>query len=75
MKITVVQIAKASDIDGNIDTEYLDSAGRVWYDTGRPVLDKDKTEYNDDGKAVKPIYKWVSDWRQVELPDVPTVDF
>lgn len=69
-KIHVEQIAKATDGDGNIDTEYLDSYGRVWYDAGKSVIDEERTKH--DGS--RPIYKWVSNWKQVDLPEDPTYE-
>lgn len=73
-KIYIKQIAKAYDGDGSIDTEYLDSKGRVWYDAGRNVLDEKNSTINGDGSQ-KNVYKWVSNWKQVDLPEEPEVDF
>ena len=67
-KVTIVQIAM-SPYDGDIWTEYLDDQGRVWHDAGRNVIDK--TIVNGDGSK-KNVYKWVSKWELVNLPDEPT---
>lgn len=62
-KVHIVQIAKASDADGNIDTEYLDNYGRVWYDGGH--LEK------YDVTATSHKSRWVTEWKQLEMPDDP----
>lgn len=59
-KIRVTQIALTSTDDGDIYGEYLDTEGRVWYQTGH--LD------NPDDRERR---KWVPEWKQLELPDEP----
>lgn len=61
-KIKVVQIAKGYDPDGSENTEYLDDQGRVWYATGHWHY---PNENSSDGRV------WVTDWKQLELPDEP----
>lgn len=64
-KIKVVQIAYMGDDD---PTEYLDDKGRVWYDGGYTE------KYDED--AIKHSYKtrWVTVWKQIDLPDEPEGD-
>jgi hypothetical protein len=65
-KVKIVQIAVAMN-DQDTSLSYLDDKGRVWYDGGHlencPI-----DENNTDGTKMR----WVTEWKQVDLPDEPT---
>lgn len=63
IKIVQMTLAVASDSVNGFEerSEYLDDQGRVWYQDGhRETLpgDTDPT--------------WITEWKQLELPDEPT---
>lgn len=70
-KIKVVQIAMAaaSEMGGSPEcyTEYLDDKGRVWYLGGHYEEIPPTTADGSSGR------RWISEWKQLELPEEPTV--
>jgi hypothetical protein len=60
-KIRVVQMTMVAS-DNDTYSEYLDDKGRVWFPTGRWENQDDKF----GGER-----KWITEWRQLELPEEP----
>lgn len=67
-KIRVVQIAITLDPDNNEYAQYVDTAGRVWFREGKYVYPPGASDRIKDRK-------WVTEWKQLELPEEPEVNF
>lgn len=69
VKMAQIAIAMCSDsVNGGEERAlFLDDKGRVWYESTVP--DKEKCEYDGEGRLTKSVYK--TEWRQLELPDEP----
>jgi len=60
-KVKIVQVAVTSD-DSSMDMYFLDDKGRVWYDGGHMEQDTNNNVTHS---------KWVTEWKQVDLPEQP----
>lgn len=69
VKIVQIALAMAGDNAGGTDcqVEYLDNKGRVWYIYGHY---EETVITVDQGVAPGPK-EWVTEWKQLELPEEP----
>lgn len=67
--IKIVQIAMASDSENGLYAEYLDDQGRIWYQSGHWKY----ADGNDSDQSRPADQTWVPEWKQLDLPEEPTV--